>query len=845
MSRSRPLPVSALHRACPPGSLGFRSTAALPDLTRIVGQQRAVEAIDLAVGMTAPGFNVFASGPSGIGKMTTLQQLLRAQADRGPVPDDWCYVHDFDDPQRPRALRLPAGVGVQLRDAMSQLCGELQAAIVAAFEGDAYRARREQLESASEARRDAALHELETRASSAGVALVRTPVGLAVAPARDDKVLEPDEFRALPEEEQRRYHADLDRLGAELQGVLREVPVWQRELRRTIRELDGEVTRAAAKHLVDELRGRFSSLPEVGAFLDAVEADVIGRAQEILAVAAAADGGGPAAAPGAVPGTAVVAGKGQLPDLFRRYRVNVLVDRDGATGAPFVVEDHPTYPNLVGRAEYEVHMGALVTDFTLIRAGALHRANGGYLVLEADKVLAQPLAWEQLKRALRSREIRVESVGQSLGLLATVALEPQPIPLDVKVALAGDRRLYYLLCALDPEFLELFKIQADFEDEIERTPASIATYAGLMATLVRREGLRPFEAGAIARAIEQLSRSASDQGKLSTQVGRLTDLLREADHLAGDAGRRAVSAADVQAAVAARARRSGRVYEAVLESLTRHIARVETSGAVVGQVNALSVMQLGDVSFGQPSRVTASLRMGRGDVLDIEREVELGGPLHSKGVLILSGFLGARFGGPGRAGAPLALQASLVFEQSYGGVDGDSASLAELCALLSAIGELPLRQDLAMTGSVDQRGQAQAIGGVNEKIEGFFDTCAARGLSGTQGVLIPAANVPHLMLDERVLAAARRRRFRVWSVGSVDEAMERLTGRPAGERGKDGSYPPGSVNGLVEAGLARLAAAARLQVGQVLATAGWGDRPDGTNQGTIAAQRPILSRMHR
>jgi predicted ATP-dependent protease len=389
----------------------------------------------------------------------------------------------------------------------------------------------------------------------------------------------------------------------------------------------------------------------------------------------------------------------------------------------------------------------------------------------------------------------------------------------VKVAITGDRRIYYLLCAHDPEFLELFKVAADFADEVPRTPEAITAYARLMATLARREGLRPLSAGAVARAVEQLSRMAADQDRLSTDMGQLIDLMREADHLAGAADRPTVEADDVSGAIAARRRRSGRVPEALREQLTRHVVRVETSGAVIGQVNALSVLQLGDTAFGQPSRVTATVRMGRGEVVDIEREVELGGPLHSKGVLILSGFLGERFGGPGHPGAPLALTASLVFEQSYGGVEGDSASLAELCALLSAIGDLPIRQDLALTGSVDQRGQVQAIGGVNEKIEGFFDACHARGLTGTQGVLIPAANVTDLMLDERVVSAVRARRFRVWPVGTVDEAMELLTGRAAGTRGSDDIYPVRSVNGHVEIGLVRLADAARMATGPLLTAA--------------------------
>ncbi|MFN8623795.1 MAG: ATP-binding protein, partial [Chloroflexota bacterium] len=426
MSHARPLPISALSRVCPPSSLGFRTTAELPDVDRIVGQARATEAIDLAVGMAGPGWNVFALGPSGVGRMTALRQTLAREAARQPAPDDWCYVHDFDDPQRPRALRLPGGQAVVLRDAMLQLCGELQAVIVAAFEGEAYRARREALEQTAEARRDAILGSLEARATLAGIAIVRTPVGLAVAPMHDGKPIEPDAFHALPEPEQQRFREAMERLGDELQEFLHQLPIWTRELHRQVRALDREVTTAAVRHLTDELRARFAALPEVVGYLDAIEADVVEHAPEILAAAAAADG-----APGEHPAAAapMPAPLGSPPpDPFRRYRVNVLVDRDGQTGAPLVTEDHPTVANLVGRVEHAAQMGMLVTDFTLIRAGALHRANGGYLVLEAQKVLAQPYAWDALKRALRSGEIRIESVGQTLGLLAGAALEPAPIP---------------------------------------------------------------------------------------------------------------------------------------------------------------------------------------------------------------------------------------------------------------------------------------------------------------------------------------------------------------------------------------------------------------------------------
>jgi lon-related putative ATP-dependent protease len=489
-----------------------------------------------------------------------------------------------------------------------------------------------------------------------------------------------------------------------------------------------------------------------------------------------------------------------VPSFVRRYQVNVIVDHSGATGAPVIYEDHPTAQNLVGRIEHMAQMGALITDFNLIKAGALHRANGGYLILEARKVLLQPFAWEELKRALSSEEIRVEVLGQTLSLISTVSLEPEPIPLDVKVVLLGERLLYYTLSQLDPDFAELFKVAADFEDQMDRTSENHLLYARMIATMVRQEGLRPFDRQAVARVIEQSARIAGDAERLSTHVQSIADLLREADYWAGEAQRGVVSAADVQRAIDAQIYRSDRVRERLQEEIQRGTILIDSQGAKVGQVNGLSVITLGQFAFGRPSRITARVRLGRGEVVDIEREVALGGPIHSKGVLILSSYLGARYA----MDRPLSLSASLVFEQSYSGVEGDSASSAELYALLSALADLPIKQGLAVTGSVNQYGQVQAIGGVNEKIEGFFDVCRAQGLTGEQGVLIPASNVKHLMLRPDVVAAVAAGQFRVYAVETIDQGIEVLTGVPAGERDAQGEFPAGSVNQRVEARLIAL-----------------------------------------
>lgn len=791
-----PIAPERLIRRCDPVTIATAGPDEVPGAVSepgMIGQDRAVEAVGFGVAIRRPGFNLYAMGPEGIGKITLVRQVLVQRAATEPVPDDWCYVHNFADRGRPAALRLPAGQGRRFRDRVAQLDRELRAAIPAAFESEEYRNRREAIETALKERREAALVDFERRAAVRGIALLRTPVGVGLAPLKNGKVLEHAEMEQLSEAEKQALIAASEDLEAELaQLVQRTFPGWERQARAAIRETGEEVTRRAAGHLVDELRHEHAAHPAVLAHLDALEADVVANAEEFLA----------AAQPKELP--SMLAARLDDGAAFRRYQVNLLVDNAETTGAPVVFEDLPTQPNLLGRVEHTAQFGALVTDFTLIRAGALHRANGGYLVLDARRLLTQPFAWEELKRALRARELRIELLGDRLGL-ATVSLEPEPIPLDAKVVLVGDRQVYYLLAELDPDFVELFKVQADFEEEVPRTPEGERLYGRLLGAIAAREGLRPPDTDALCALVERAARLAGDANRLSVHMRRMSDLLREADDRAGRAGRDAITADDVRGAIAAAVRRAARIQERERDEIARGTILVATSGELVGVANGLSVIALGESMFGRPSRITARVALGGGEVVDIEREVTLGGPIHSKGVLILGGFLAGRFGRQ----RPLSLRASLVFEQSYGGVEGDSATMAETCALLSAIAEVPLRQGIALTGSLNQQGEAQAIGGVNEKIEGFFDICAARGLDGTHGVIIPAANVPHLMLRDDVVAAAADGRFRVWAVRTVDEALELLTGLPAGERDSDGCWPPDSVNGRVEAGLDGLAKAAR------------------------------------
>ena len=789
----RSLSPEDLCRRCDPSRLPFQTTADLGDLDLPLGQDRAAEALRFGTAIRQDGYNVFALGPPGVGKESLVSRVVRQRAAGEKPPSDWCYLYNFEDRHRPRAVELPAGRAVQFRADMQKLVEELRVSIPAVFEGEEYRTRLSVLEKQLEEKREEAMRRVQEHAREKGVAMVRTPMGIALAPTREGEVLDPEQFRQLPSEQQQRIQKDIAALQEELGAVLRSVPQLERDHRERVKDMNKEVALFAVGHLIDDLRGRYADLPPVLAHLDAVQRDVVENVHDFLAGGEAEDAA-----------SQIRKLLAETPSLHR-YGVNLMVDHSGAAGAPVVTEDLPTHPNLVGRIEHHAHFGTLVTDFTLIRPGALHRANGGYLMLDARKVLTQPFAWDDLKRALRAREIRIEPPERLVGLSGAASLDPEPIPLQVKVVLTGERFLYHLLAAYDPDFLELFKVAADFEDQVDRTPGNELSYARLVATLARAGKLRPFDREAVARVVERAARLAGDGEKLSAHLEGIADLLREASHLAGEAGRETVGRADVQAAIDGQIRRADRVRQRFQEEIGRGTILIDTRGATVGQVNGLSVYQLGQFAFGSPSRITARVRMGKGEVVDIEREVELGGPIHSKGVLILAGFLGARYA----ADRPLTLSASLVFEQSYSGVEGDSASSAELYALLSALAGLPVKQSIAVTGSVNQLGEVQAIGGVNEKVEGFFDVCRARGLDGSQGVLLPASNVKHLMLREDVVEAARAGQFHLWAVENVDQGIEVLTGVPAGERGPDGRWPEGTVNARVAARVAEMAERAR------------------------------------
>ncbi len=795
MTAIRPLSAEALRKTCTLDHVDFATTDDLEGTLEFIGQERPIAAIELAVAIGRQGYNIFALGMSGTGKHTVVRHFVEQRAAAGPAPDDWCYVNDFDKPSVPRALRLPQGKGRQLKADMHRLVEDLRAGLSSAFESEEYTTRRRVLEEEFQERQQKSLAELQEQAQERGVAMLTTPTGLAFAPLKEGEVVSPDDFQKLSQEEQTRIKGEVESLQEQLQTVLLQVPRWKREFSSRLRELNHDVSALVINDLMDDLLAKYGELPDVVQYLSAVKRSVGDHLDDFLESGSQKVGEAAAAA-----GLPIPDGFQHSPAL-RRYEVNVLVDSGDATGAPVIYESNPSYLNLVGRVEQMSMLGALITDFTLIKPGVLHAANGGYLILDALKVLSSPYAWEGLKRALRFREVRIESPMQMLSLSSTVSLEPEPIPLDVKVILMGDRRLYYLLAEADPDFNELFKVAADFDDEFVRDDDTTRQYARLIAAIVKREGLLPLERSAVCRVVEHSARLAGDSERVTARMRSVVDLLEESDHWARKESARQVSAAHVQQAIDAQIYRSDRVRSRLQDDMVRETVLVDTDGAKVGQINGLSVLSLGTFAFGRPSRITARVHMGKDEVMDIEREVELSGPLHSKGVLILSGFLRGRYAQEQR----LSLGASLVFEQSYGGVDGDSASSAELYALLSAIARLPIEQSFAVTGSVNQYGEVQAIGGVNEKIEGFFDLCTARGLTGKQGVLIPQANIKHLMLRQDVVDAVAAGQFVIYPISSIDEGIEVLTGVPAGQPDADGRYPEGTVNRMVADRLADMA----------------------------------------
>jgi lon-related putative ATP-dependent protease len=787
-----------LRRTCDTSLLDFRSTEELEPLAEIIGQERALRAVSFGIGMNAPGYHLYALGPAGTGRSTIVGEFLQQKASKEETPDDWFYVHNFADPDRPRALRLPAGKGCQLHDDMDKLVEELATVVPRAFEQKEYEQERQRIGGELDRQRKQLFEELEEKGKEEGITFLQTPHGVILAPLEGEEVLTPDRVRQLPEERQQQIEQVQQKMQGALQETMRAVQKLQRQSREHLMELDQKVVGFAVDHLISDLRERYAQFEHICEFLDQVRADLLDNVSTFKRLQQMEE-----SPEKQLPVMLMQAAQQQA--SFDQYRINLIVDNCGQQGVPVVREHNPTFAGLIGRIDHQGQFGALVTNFRLIKPGALHRANGGYLMIEARDLLMRPLAYETLKRCLKTGSVKIEGMNEAYGFITTRTLEPEPIPLDVKVILLGDPLLYYTLYSLDPDFQELFKVKADFGERMEWSADTVKQYARFIGNVCRQEGLHHFAPAGVAKVVEHSARLVSHRERLATRFGDIVDLLRQASYWAGQSGRDLVSGEDVQQAIQEGIYRSNRLEERLQEMIAESTLRIDTGGEVVGQVNGLAVLSLGDYAFGKPSRITARTYVGTAGVISIDRESELGGRIHNKGSMILAGYLGGKFAGS----APLALTANVTFEQLYEPVEGDSASSTELYALLSSLSGFPIRQDVAVTGSVDQRGRVQAIGGVNEKIEGFFDVCRQQGLTGSQGVLIPEDNCKHLMLREDVVEAVADGRFHIFPVRFIDEGIALLTGRSAGEQQEDLTYPAGTVNGEVQRRLRELASRVR------------------------------------
>jgi lon-related putative ATP-dependent protease len=777
-------PEQLTHR-CDPGSFQFETTQSLEGAVSVIGQDRAVNAIDFGVHVPGSGFNIFALGLTGTGRTTTIRTTLVPAAAGQPAPGDWVYVNNFADPNRPHAITLSAGSATRFRRDMEELLDDLRREIPRIFESEEYEEQREAILQEMQRRRSEALGQLEREVNSQGFALLTSSTGLALAPVIHGQVITPETRHQIDAATARSLEARQVELRDRVLDTMRAVRDLEKATKRALQEMDRQVAAFAVDQLAEDLKAAWAETPEVVAYLDEVEADVVEHLARFRAQDEGAQGGAL-----------------RLPDpdadgFLNRYRVNVLVDCGAQEGAPVVFEPNPTYGNLLGRIEHRAEMGALVTDFTMIKAGALHRANGGYLILEADPLLDSHVAWEALKRALKNRQIRTEEAGGQTQFVSTITLEPEPIPLDVKVVLIGDPWTYYGLYEYDGDFRKLFKVQADFGDTFERTSETMHCYAEFIAARCHEEGLLPFDREAVGRIVEFGSRLAEHQKKLSTRFGDIADLVREAGFWAQRAERERTLATHVCKAIEQRAYRANRIEEEIQERIEEGSLRIHLSGEEIGQVNGLTILSLGNYDFGRPSRITARSYTGKEGVVSLDREAKLSGRIYDKGLLTLNGYLGGKYA----LDLPLNLSATISLEQSYDEVEGDSASSSELYALLSSLAEAPIKQGIAVTGSVDQQGHVQPVGGVNEKVEGFFDTCRSHGLTGDQGVIIPAANKVNLMLRDDVVQAVAEGRFHIYAVDDVDDGLEILTGIPAGAIESDGNYTEGSLHDRVMARL--------------------------------------------
>ncbi|HOP67042.1 MAG TPA: ATP-binding protein [Methanoregulaceae archaeon] len=778
-----------MRHALDSSRIDCKSTDQLTPLKEIIGQDRAIKALEFGLNIQEEGFNIYASGMHGTGRTSAVRKYLAQVAAQKPRGNDWIYVNNFKNPYEPNAIKLPPGTGKTFRDELASFIEEARQLIPKVFESEDYATRRDAAIRNLEQQKGELISRLNAVAQEKSFLIQTSPQGLVIIPTRNGEPIPPEEFQAMPEDVQNDYQKRREELSTEMRNTFRQLRELDQKAQEGVERLNRDVALNALGHRVAALKDKYSKIDEIQEYLDSVQNDIIDNLNQFL--------------PEAQPPQAQAQMQHPLVQelLFRKYQVNVIVDNSGDDGAPVIFEQNPTYLNLIGKVEKEVEYGVVSTDFTMIRPGSIHKANGGYLVIMVEDLFRNPYSWDGLKTALKTGEVVTDEPGERMGFITAKGIKPEPIPLSLKVILVGTPEIYRILYMGDPDFAELFKVKADFDVTMDRNDENVKRYSNFICTLCNHYNLRHLEAPAVAKIIEYSSRLAEDQQKLSTRFSDIADTIREANFYAGKNDAWYIGEAEIQKAIDEKIYRSNLVQEKIREYINRGIILIDSEGDRVGQVNGLSVIGLGDIEFGRPSRVTASIGVGKGGIIDIEREAAMGGPLHTKGVLILSGYLANKYA----QDKPLSLAARLVFEQSYSGVDGDSASSTELYALLSALSRIPIKQSIAVTGSVNQNGVVQAIGGVNEKIEGFFEICKTLGLNGDQGVMIPASNVQNLMLKEEIIEAAESGKFRIYPVKTIDEGIEVLTGVKAGEKGPDGSFEEGSINYRVDNRLREMA----------------------------------------
>lgn len=783
------LKTEELYTKCDYSKFKFQSTADLPEKLSALGQDRALSAVELGINIKSKGYNLFCLGPEGTGKTSLIKRVLEEDALSRPTPQDWAYVYNFEEFHKPNILSFPAGQATVFAKEVATLIEELEAAIPAIIDSDEYKAGISIIGEKYKQKKEQYIKLLQKKAKGKRVTLLHMPMGLVVAPVKDGEVLTPEAFDELPEEEKKALIDDLNDMQKEIENTAQDLPSWEDKQRDEINSLREKFLKVVLEKPIDNLRKQYKSHKQAVEFLKNIQKNIVDNIDDYLSDDIPC--GAPQGEDDMLTNLLMRAKPDE--DKYGKFKVNIIVKNDEGAGAPIVHLDHPTLGNLMGKIERMQQHGSLITDFSLIKAGALHKANGGFLLVDAHKILLQPFAWDSLKRALASKQIKIEAPGDDMGY-SSISLDPEPIPLDVKVILTGDEELYAMLVERDPDFSDFFKVEADFATIMDRNEKTELEYAKLIGSLSKRKQIRSLNKQAVAKVIEYSSRLSGDSKKLTAHIASIGDLLREADYWARKSKAKQIGKNHIQQAIDAQRYRFGRINKLMLEQIERGSILMDVQGKRVGQINGLVVYNMSRFSFGKPTRITSQVRLGNGEFFDIEREIDLSGPIHTKGVLILQSLLANRFAKE----APLSLSASIVFEQSYGGVDGDSASSTEYYCLLSAIANIPVKQNIAVTGSINQFGEIQPIGGVNEKIEGFFDVCLHRGLTGDQGVIIPRTNVENLMLKDDVVEAVEAGKFHIYAIDDVDDGIEVLTGIKAGKLGKDAKYPKDTVNYMVQ-----------------------------------------------